>query len=88
MPIDEDVITQKLHLLEDTINVANNKTKNLERLRIRLEKIKTIEILDPNDATKRIQKPPMDEGLKTQMTPARRQELYDAIITEVNLELA
>ncbi len=87
MPVDENIISEKLRDLDIKINESYNKTAKLRRLRKRLERIQMRETTDPMDSTKRIQLPPIDEGINKPMTVPRRQALFDSIITEVENEL-
>ncbi len=87
MPIDEDIISEKIQELDNAINKSDKKTSVLRKLRYRLDHIQMRETIDPNNSTKKIKSLPMDEGINRTMTVPRRQALYDSIIAEVKSEL-
>ncbi len=87
MPVDENIISEKIKGLDDAINTSDRKTSVLRKLRYRLDHIQLRENIDPNDSTKKIKSLPIDEGINKTMTAPRRQALYDSIIAEVESEL-
>lgn len=85
MEIDDNLIKQKLDNLEEAINLSDQKTARLRRLRVRLQDVQMSKIPDPSDHTKRIDGI-MDDRTNRPMKPDTREEIYTAVMADIDSE--
>lgn len=84
MPVDNDVITQKLQELDNKALILRAQSRELDRIRSNLLIIQ--ELPDSKDPTKMVRR--VDERTGANFTDVARQKIYDQALIDATAALA
>lgn len=84
MPVDDDIIIQKMKALNDKNIILRKKMREIDRIRGNLANIQ--DLPDPSDNTKKLRR--IDTRTGAKFTDVERQKIYDKALTDAAAVLA